>query len=145
LPATNILVVTMFDDTASVLAAVRAGARGYLVKGADRDEVLRAIHTAAAGATTFSPSAARHIANELTEPRRRDGPPGFAGLTGRELQILELMVDGQTNTAIAHRLGLSAKTVRNYTSGVLTKLGADSREDGIAKARAAGIGRQEHP
>ncbi|GIF69223.1 DNA-binding response regulator [Asanoa ishikariensis] len=138
-PRTNVLVVTMFDDSASVLAAVRAGARGYLVKGADRDEVLRAVHAAAAGEAIFSPAAAQHLAAHLTAPAATPARPSFHGLTGREHEILVLMASGLTNTAIAERFRLSPKTVRNYVSTIIAKLDAATRAEAIARARAAGI------
>ncbi len=138
LPATRILVVSMFDDSASVLAAVRAGAAGYLVKGADREEVLRAIFAAAAGDAIFSSSAASHITNQLTEPKHNT--PVIPGLTNREHDILALMATGYTNTAISEHLGLSQKTVRNYVSTILSKLGEIDRQTAIERARAAGLG-----
>jgi DNA-binding NarL/FixJ family response regulator len=141
LPQVNILVVTMFDDSASVLAAVRAGARGYLVKGADRDEILRAVHAAAAGEAIFSPAAADHLTAHLAGPRPVAAT--LPGLTGREHEILALLAAGYTNAAISERFRLSPKTVRNYVSAILTKLGAESRAEAIERARAAGLGRTE--
>ncbi|GIF47127.1 LuxR family two component transcriptional regulator [Asanoa ferruginea] len=138
-PQTNVLVVTMFDDSASVLAAVRAGARGYLVKGADRDEILRAVHAAAAGEAIFSPAAAQHLAAHLAAPRPTPAWPAFPGLTAREHEILVLMASGLTNTAIAERFRLSPKTVRNYVSTIIAKLEAETRAEAITRARAAGI------
>jgi DNA-binding NarL/FixJ family response regulator len=106
-PQTNVLVVAMFDDSASVLAVIRAGARGYLVKGADR-EILRAVHAAAASEAIFSPAAAQHLVTQLANPRpRSDGHVTFPGLTSREQEILAVMAAGQTNTAIAERFQLS--------------------------------------
>ena len=137
-PDVNVLVLTMFDDSASVLAAIRAGARGYLVKGADRDEILRAVHAAAAGESIFSPSAATHLARQLASPH--DTSAVIPGLTGREHQVLALMASGYTNTAIREQLGLSPKTVRNYISAILAKLDASDRAEAIARARAAGLG-----
>lgn len=139
-PAPRVLVVTMFEDSASVLAAVRAGARGYLVKGADRDELLRAVRAAAAGETILGAAAAQHLAHHLAAPpapaERR-----VLGLTDREQEILELIAAGLTNAAITQRLGLSPKTVRNYTSAIFGKLGVETRADAIARARAEGLGR----
>jgi DNA-binding NarL/FixJ family response regulator len=141
-PGINVVVVTMFDDSASVLAAVRAGARGYLVKGADRDEILRAVHAAAAGEAIFSATAAQHVADHLTTPRPVAGPAAaFPGLTGREHEILDLLAAGFTNAAIAERFRLSPKTVRNYVSTIMSKLDAVSRAEAIARARTAGLGR----
>jgi DNA-binding NarL/FixJ family response regulator len=143
-PETNVLVVTMFDDSASVLAAVRAGARGYLVKGADRDEILRAVHAAAAGEAIFSPAAAQHLTAHLAAPRPAPARPAFHGLTSRELEILALMAAGLTNAAIAERFRLSPKTVRNYVSTIIAKVGAETRAEAIARARAAGVTEPEN-
>jgi DNA-binding NarL/FixJ family response regulator len=143
LPQTSILVITMFDDSASVLAAVRAGARGYLVKGADREEILRAVHAAAAGEAIFGPAAARHLTDQLTAPRAAQ-PAGraFPALTGREHEILDLVAAGYTNAAVAQHFRLSPKTVRNYLSAILTKLNAGTRTEAIAMARTAGLGQR---
>jgi DNA-binding NarL/FixJ family response regulator len=138
LPGTNILIVTMYDDSASVLAALRAGARGYLIKGADREEMLRAVRAAAAGQTVLSPAAADHLTTQIATPR--PGRQLFPELTAREHDILRLMAAGYTNPAIAERSGLSAKTVRNYISTILAKLNAASRAEAITRARAAGMG-----
>ena len=137
-PEMSVLVLTMFDDSASVLAAIRAGARGYLVKGVDRDEILRAVHAAATGDSIFSASAATHLARQLATPR--DTASAIPGLTTRENEILALLARGFTNTAIREQLGLSPKTVRNYISAIGTKLDASDRDDVIARARAAGLG-----
>ena len=137
-PEVAILVLTMFDDSASVLAAIRAGARGYLVKGVDRDEILRAVYAAAVGESIFSPSAATHLARQLAAPRHTAA--AIPGLTGREHEILGLMASGYTNGAIREQLGLSPKTVRNYVSAILTKLDASDRAEAITRARAAGLG-----
>ena len=139
-PEVNVLVVTMFDDSASVLAAVRAGARGYLVKGADREEILRAVHAAAAGEAIFSSAAAQHVTNHLTAARAAAPAPVFPALTTREHEILELLAAGYTNTAISERFHLSPKTVRNYISTILSKLDTPTRAQAIARARAAGLG-----
>jgi DNA-binding NarL/FixJ family response regulator len=139
-PAPRVLVVTMFEDSASVLAAVRAGARGYLVKGADRDELLRAVRAAAAGETILGAAAAQHLAHHLAAPPA-PAEHRVLGLTDREQEILELITGGLTNAAITQRLGLSPKTVRNYTSAIFGKLGVETRADAIARARAAGLGR----
>jgi DNA-binding NarL/FixJ family response regulator len=140
-PEIKVLVLTMFDDGGSVLAAVRAGAQGYLVKGADRDEVLRAVRAVAAGEAIFSPAAARQVSDALAAPRRATSPATVPGLTAREHEILELIEAGATNAAIAERFTLSPKTVRNYVSALMGKLGVDSRGDLILRARLAGVGR----
>jgi DNA-binding NarL/FixJ family response regulator len=138
-PAARVLVVTMFEDSASVIAAVRAGVRGYLVKGADRDELLRAVRAAAAGETILGAAAAQHVAYQLAAPPAPQ-EERILGLTAREQEILELIAAGLTNAAITQRLGLSPKTVRNYTSTVFGKLGVETRADAIARARSAGLG-----
>lgn len=137
-PGTNILIVTMYDDSASVLAALRAGARGYLIKGTDREELLRAVRAAAAGHAILSPVAAQHLTSQIARPR--SGRQPFPELTPREHDILELVAAGYTNPAIAKRAGLTAKTVRNYISTILAKLNATSRAEAIDRARAAGLG-----
>jgi DNA-binding NarL/FixJ family response regulator len=140
-PGITVVVVTMFDDSASVLAAVRAGARGYLMKGADRDEILRAVHAAAAGEAIFSATAAQHVADHLTAPRPPAGPAAtFPGLTVREHEILGMLAEGLTNAAISQKSRLSPKTVRNYVSTILAKLDATTRDEAIARARTAGLG-----
>jgi DNA-binding NarL/FixJ family response regulator len=138
LPATNIVIVTMYDDSASLLAALRAGARGYLIKGADREEMLRAVRAAAAGQAILSSVAAQHLTTQIAHPR--PGRQPFPELTAREHDILALVAAGYTNPAIAERAGLTAKTVRNYISTILSKLNATSRAEAIDRARAAGLG-----
>jgi DNA-binding NarL/FixJ family response regulator len=142
-PDVNVVIVTMFDDRASVLAAVRAGARGYIVKGADRDEILRSVTAAAAGEAIFSASVVSHITGHITGQGAGEAPSGLPGLTAREVDILRMMATGYTNTAIADRLHLSQKTVRNYVSTVLAKLNASTRAEAIAQARAAGLAPQD--
>ena len=139
-PDVSVLVVTMFDDRASVLAAVRAGARGYLVKGADRDEILRAVHAAAAGGAMFSSAAADHLTRHLTDQRPGGAPAVFASLTPRERDILHALAAGYTNAAIAEQFRLSPKTVRNYVSAIMAKLEVDTRADAVSRARAVGLG-----
>lgn len=136
---TRVLVVSMFDDSASVLAAIRAGASGYLVKGADRDELLRAIATVAEGGIVFSSPAATHLTRHLATPLNATAT--IPGLTSREHEILGLMAEGWTNTAISEQLGLSGKTVRNYVSIILGKLGDVDRRGAIERARASGMSR----
>ncbi|MDT3442512.1 response regulator transcription factor [Pseudofrankia sp. BMG5.37] len=143
-PDVAVLVVTMFDDRASVMAAIRVGARGYLVKGADREEILRAVHAAAAGGAIFSATAADHLASHLASPGpASQAPSPFPVLTNRENEILGLLADGLTNAAISERYRLSPKTVRNYVSTILAKLHVDTRADAIARARAAGLGQPD--
>jgi DNA-binding NarL/FixJ family response regulator len=141
IPDTAILMLTMFEDDNSILAAVRAGARGYVLKGADGTETLRAIHAVAGGEAIFGPTVARRLTEYFSTP---GGNPkassAFPNLTGREQEILSLMAGGYTNNAIASRLCLSPKTVRNYVSTIFTKLDVADRSQAIVRAREAGLG-----
>jgi DNA-binding NarL/FixJ family response regulator len=143
-PAVAVLVLTMHDDDASVFAAVRAGARGYLLKGADQNELARAIRGVADGEAVFGPGVARRV---LTHFRPGGGAPRAADthLTDRERQILDLMAEGWGNQAIARRLGVAPKTVRNHVSNVIAKLHAADRGEAIVRARAIGYGRGPDP
>lgn len=137
-PEIAVVVLTMFDDD-SVVAAVRSGARGYLLKDAGIDELMRAITAAISGETILGPAAGRRMAEfMMTVPRADAGV--FPGLTEREREILALMAAGADNHRIASELTLSAKTVRNYVSVILTKLHARSRAEAVALARDAGVG-----
>jgi DNA-binding NarL/FixJ family response regulator len=138
-PTANILVLTMFDDD-TVFAAIRAGARGYLLKGSEGEETLRAIRAVASGEAIFSANIAerlmQHFANEPTTP----APAPFSELTPRELEVLELIAQGLTNSAIAEKLVLSPKTVRNQVSTIFSKLQVANRAEAIVRAREAGLG-----
>lgn len=137
-PHIAVLVLTMFDDDDSVFAAMRAGARGYLLKGAARGQVVRAIVAASAGAVIFGPSVARHM------QRFFEAPPVtaalFPGLTPREHEVLDLVARGRSNTDIARVLGVSGKTVRNHVSNIFAKLQVADRAEAIVRARTAGLG-----
>jgi DNA-binding NarL/FixJ family response regulator len=137
-PEVAVLALTMLEGEASVAAAVRAGARGYLLKGAGRDRIAAALDAVAAGAAYFGPGVGLE---GLTRPVNGGpgGHPGFPHLTERELDILTLMAQGLANPAIAARLHLSDKTVRNYVSGVITKIGAADRSQAIVMARDQGL------
>jgi DNA-binding NarL/FixJ family response regulator len=140
-PHTAVVVLTMFDDDDSVFAALRAGARGYLLKGADQEQIRRAVHAAAAGEAIFGAQvAARVIAYFTAQPNLAPAP--FPQLTDREREILELVAQGRSNTAIATRLQLSQKTIRNNVSNILIKLQVADRAQAIVRARDAGLGRQ---
>lgn len=141
-PELGVLVVTMVDDTDMVFAAMRAGARGYLLKGAGPVEIERALRAVAAGEVLLSPAIAAGAMAIFTGQQRR-GPDPFPALTQREREVLELVAQGLDNRRIAHRLALSDKTVRNHLSTVLTKLGVADRAAAIAKARDAGLGAGE--
>ena len=142
-PDTFILMLTMFEDDDSVLAAMRAGAHGYLLKGADGAQTLRAIHAVADGEAIFGPTITRRLTEYFTTPgqtRESTSSQPFPSLTEREYEILALMAGGLTNTAIATRLYLSPKTVRNYVSSIFTKLHVTDRPQAIVRAREAGLG-----
>jgi DNA-binding NarL/FixJ family response regulator len=138
-PDVGVLVVTMVDEDDTVFAAMRAGARGYLLKGAGPVEIERALRAVAAGEVLLSPAVAAGAMAIFTGQRRR-GPDPFPSLTDREREVLDLVAEGLDNRRIAQRLALSDKTVRNHLSSVLTKLGVTDRAAAIAKARDAGLG-----
>lgn len=136
-PAINILMLTMFDDERSVFAAIRAGARGYVLKGADKAEILRAIRAVASGEALFGPD----IADQLIAFFTSGGSPrAFPELTDREVDVLQLIAAGCNNQDIALRLSLSPGTVRNYISSIFDKLRVADRSQAIVKAREAGFG-----
>lgn len=137
-PHIAVLVLTMFDDDDSIFAALRAGARGYLLKGADREQIRRAIHAAANGEIIFGADLAARMLGYFTAAPAP--PPVFPQLTDREREVLELVAQGRANTAIATRLGLSQKTIRNHVSNILTKLQVADRAQAIVQARDAGLG-----
>ena len=142
-PHIAVLVLTMFDDDDSVFSALRAGARGYLLKGADREQIRRAIRSAADGEFVFGAQlAARMLAYFTATPAP---PPAFPQLTDREREVLELVAQGHANAAIAAQLCLSLKTVRNHVSNILTKLQVADRAQAIVRARDAGLGHQSRP
>ena len=138
-PAAAVLVVTMVDDDDSVYAALAAGARGYILKGASAAEVIAAIRTVAAGGAVFGAGvASRFLAT--TSGRRPDPKTAVPGesLTARERQVLDLLADGASNRQIARSLGLSLKTVQNHVSRILDKLQADDRTQAALRARGIG-------
>ena len=140
-PETGILVITMFDDD-SVFAAMRAGARGYVLKGAEGEETLRAIRAVANGEAIFSPAVAERMMQFMTQPRTAAAETPFPELTAREREVLELVAQGLTNTAIAERLVLSPKTIRNHVSNIFGKLQVADRAEAIIRAREAGLGQE---
>lgn len=139
-PSTGVLVLTMSEDDTTVFAAVRAGARGYLLKGAGQAEVVRAVTTVASGGVVFGASLARRIA-EFFAPGPQRPTTAFPQLTAREREILDLLAAGRTNAQIASALFLSPKTVRNNVSNVFAKLQVADRAEAIIRARDAGLGR----
>ena len=136
-PETHVLLLTMDDDAATVLDAVRLGADGYLVKGASQAEIMRAVRAVHDGQMILGPSVNRHL-REL--PRREAAAP-FPELAAREREILDLVAAGLSNGAIAERLFLSPKTVANYLTSVFAKLAVTDRGQAIIRARDAGLGR----
>ena len=137
-PSVAILVVTMVDEDDSVFTAMRAGARGYVLKGADPADILRAIHSVAAGEAIFGPAIATRLTRFFAAPAPTATP--FPELTTREREILTLMATGAGNATIAARLGLTEKTVRNNVSNVFAKLRVADRAAAVARARDAGLG-----
>ena len=142
-PHVGVVVLTMFDDDDSVFAAMQAGARGYLVKGAPADEILRAVEAAARGEAIFGAAVARRLRSFfVTRSASVDvGLAAFPQLTDRERDVLDQLAAGHENAAIAARLFLSQKTVRNYVSSIFAKLQVAGRSEAIVKARDAGLGR----
>ncbi|HLF01636.1 MAG TPA: response regulator transcription factor [Anaerolineales bacterium] len=139
-PHIGILVVTVFEDDTSVFPAIRAGARGYLLKNTEQDELLRAIRTVANGGATFSPGIAQRVLGYLNVPEPNAPQHAFDELTDREREILELIAQGKTNAEIATLLSLSPKTVSNNISNVLVKLQATDRAKLMLMALEAGLG-----
>ncbi|WP_419999766.1 response regulator [Streptomyces boninensis] len=138
-PELGVVVLTMFEDDDSVFAAMRAGARGYLLKGADQEELLRAIRSIAAGEAIFGPAVAKRVIEHFATG---DGSAraAFPTLTDREREVLQLIARGKGNAAIAHELVLTLKTVRNHVSNIFGKLQVPDRAAAIIKARDAGYG-----
>jgi DNA-binding NarL/FixJ family response regulator len=137
-PDVAVLVLTMFDDDESVFAAMRAGARGYVLKGAAPDNVIRAIAAVAAGEAIFGPGVARRALAYLSGPRTDQ--PAFPELTPREREVLDLIAAGLGNATIATRLGLAQATVGNHITNIFGKLQVASRAEAIIRARSAGLG-----
>lgn len=138
LPDTGIIMLTMLEDDSSVFAAMRAGARGYVLKGADKAELLRTIHAVAGGEALFGPAIAQRITRFFSGLPRDDLP--FPELTERERDVLALIAEGKSNTEIANRLVISVKTVSNHISSIFGKLQVADRAQAIVKARQAGLG-----
>jgi DNA-binding NarL/FixJ family response regulator len=141
-PHIAVLVLTMFDDDDSIFSALRAGARGYLLKGADQEQIRTAIQAAANGEIIFGTQLAARMLAYFTTTGAAARPPVFPQLTDREREVLDLVAQGQGNTAIAAKLGLSQKTVRNHVSNILTKLQVADRAQAIVQARDAGLGQR---
>jgi DNA-binding NarL/FixJ family response regulator len=135
-PATAVLVVSMVDDDDSVFAALAAGARGYVLKGASAGEITAALRTVATGGAVFGAGiASRLLATTRTRSPSPAPPPGHDDLTARERQVLDLLADGASNRQIARSLGVSLKTVQNHVSRILDKLQAADRTQAALRAR----------
>lgn len=143
-PGVSVLVLTMADDDGTLLAALNAGARGYLLKGAGRQEVLHAVRTVAAGGTVFGPDVAARIAALAAGGGRRDTGAGsgqpFPALTAREAEVLDLVARGYDNRRVSRELFLAEKTVRNHVTRIFEKLGVTTRAEAVVRARDAGLG-----
>jgi len=138
-PHIRILVVTLFEDDASIFTALRAGARGYILKDAKEEEMLRAIRAVGSGEAIFSPAIATRLMDFFAAPRPAAPKEIFPTLTEREREILQLIARGRTNNDIAKELALSTKTVGNYVSNIFSKLQVADRAQAIIRARDAGL------
>ena len=138
-PHIGILALTMLEDDDTVFEALRAGARGYLLKGSFKAEILRSIRAINSGDAIFGPAIARRLTYFFAAPRTGWQEPAFPELTAREQEILVLVAQHQTNPEIARLLGLSPKTVRNHVSNIFAKLQVADRAEAIVRARDAGL------
>ena len=139
-PSVRVLVMTMSAEDDAVVTAMRAGARGYVVKGSGRADLLQGIRTVAAGGAVFSPGVADRLGLMFGSMGPLPGQAAFPELTDREREVLDLVARGHDNRRISRDLFLSDKTVRNHVSNILTKLGAATRAEAVARARSAGLG-----
>jgi DNA-binding NarL/FixJ family response regulator len=143
-PSIGILIITMSENDESLFAAMRAGARGYIPKDADSEELLRGIRAAAVGEVIFGASIAHRMMSFFSTGRSASAAP-FPELTEREREILELIAAGRSNAEIAQRLSITSKTVRNHVANVFNKLQVVSRSQAIVRAREAGLGTDGEP
>ena len=139
-PETAVLMLTMFDDDATVFTAMQAGARGYLLKGAEQEEIVGAIRAVVAGQAIFGPGVAAHVLGYFAAPPPPAQEP-FPQLTDRERDILDLLAEGRRTSAIAEQLFLSPKTVSNHLTSIFVKLEVADRAEAIVRARDFGLGR----
>ena len=144
-PHIAVLVLTMFDDDQSLWAAMRAGARGYLLKGADQDEIVGAVRAVARGEAIFGPGIAAKLLGYFANASGAQVAPAFPELTDREREVLELIAQGRNNQEITRQLVISPKTVSNHVSNVFAKLHVADRAQAIVRAREAGLGRPRPP
>jgi len=143
--AARILILTMSEDDDSLFAAMRAGARGYLPKDSDSDDLVRAIRAVAGGDVIFGESIATRLQAFFAAGQARPAADPFPELTDREDEVLELIARGQANREIGTRLGISDKTVRNHVANIFNKLQVADRSQAIIRAREAGLGRETDP
>jgi len=139
-PGVHVIVLTMHEDDRMLQRALGAGVRGYLLKGANRMEIVRAVLAVASGEAVYDAAVHRRITEHFTRERRDNVARAFPQLTERELEVYRLLADGRGNHDIASRLDLSEKTVRNHVSTIFTKLRVHDRAEAVAKARDAGLG-----
>ena len=142
-PGVGVVVLTMFEDDDSVFSAMRAGARGYVLKGADPSEILKVLRAVAGGEAHFGPEIARRLVGFFSTPKPSSPAEAFPELTSREREILDLIAQGHSNAKIAARLHVSPNTVRNHISHIFAKLQVADRAQAIIRAREAGLGRDD--
>ncbi len=142
-PDVGVVVLTMFEDDDSVFSAMRAGARGYVLKGALPSQILKVLRAVAGGEAYFGPEIARRLMSFFSQPTPASPAETFPELTSREVEILDLIAQGHSNAKIAARLFVSPKTVGNHISHIFTKLQVADRSHAIIRAREAGLGRED--
>jgi len=142
-PKVGVVVLTMFEDDESVFSAMRAGARGYVLKGAHPSEILKVLRAVAGGEAYFGPEIARRLVDFFSTPKSASPAEAFPELTAREREILDLIARGHNNATIAARLFVSPKTVGNHISHIFTKLQVADRAQAIIRAREAGLGGED--
>ncbi|MED4226900.1 response regulator transcription factor [Neobacillus cucumis] len=144
-PETQILILTMFQDDHSVFAAMRAGAKGYVLKDAEKEDLLNAIRAVANGGAIFSPGIASRMIDYFAMARPAAPREAFPDLTEREREVLYLMADGTTNSGIAAKLKISGKTVSNYVTNILNKLQVTDRDEAIHLVKESRLGNEDGP
>ncbi len=140
-PSVRVCVLTMFDDDDSLFAAMSAGARGYVLEGAEQEDIARAVRAIAAGEIIFGPGVAIRVISQLTSTPNSAATTPFPYLTSRELEVLDLLAAGMPTVTIAARLAVAPKTVSNHVSNILVKMRLTDRTQAAVTARDAGLGR----
>ena len=141
----GVVILTMYEDDDSVFSAMRAGARGYVLKGAHPSQILKVLRAVARGEAYFGPEIARRLMNFFSSAKPASPVEAFPELTSREVEILDLIAQGHSNAKIAARLFVSPNTVRNHISHIFAKLQVADRTHAIVRAREAGLGREDAP